>query len=172
MSDLSVRYIWGIRFDLISRELEYAFTSLFICLSPSWLWPKWHPVDLLPLAANLHDPLGGLFPSSDRLSIGFVLPLLYHDNFIVFNLVFSFLSFFYIASQFLWSRYSYDRSVKCFWVLGRFKRDQYSSVVSYFLKSQLFPSSVTLHWYTKETIKKPYDTDGVGHVHPDYWNMK
>jgi hypothetical protein len=35
------------------------------------------------------------------LPIGFVLPLLCRDNFIVFNLVFSFLSFFYIASRFL-----------------------------------------------------------------------
>jgi hypothetical protein len=46
------------------------------------------------------------------LPMEFVLPLLHRDNSIVFNLVFSFLSFFYIACRFLWSRYSYDRSVK------------------------------------------------------------
>jgi hypothetical protein len=66
------------------------------------------------------------------LPIRFVLPLLRHDNSIVFNLVFSFLSFFYIASRFLWSRYSYDRSVKCLSILSWFKRDQYSTVASYF----------------------------------------
>jgi hypothetical protein len=40
--------------------------------------------------------------------IGFVHPLHHGGNSIVFNLVFSFPSFFNIASQFLWSRYSYD----------------------------------------------------------------
>jgi hypothetical protein len=79
------------------------------------------------------------------LPIEFVPPLLRRDNSILFNPVFSFLSFVYIASWFLWSRYSYDapehRSVKCPWVIGRFKRDRYSRVASYFQKkSQWFPA--------------------------------
>jgi hypothetical protein len=93
------------------------------------------------------------------LPIGFILPLLRCDNFIMFNLVFSFLLFFYIASRFLWSRYSYDRSVKCLWVLCRFKRDQYSRVASYFFKISMI--TFRRHWYIKQTIKKPYGIDDV-----------
>jgi hypothetical protein len=42
------------------------------------------------------------------LPIGFVPHLLRRGNSIMFNLVFSFPSFFYISSRFLWLRYSYD----------------------------------------------------------------
>jgi hypothetical protein len=87
------------------------------------------------------------------LPIGFIPPILCHSNSIVFNLVFSFSSFVYIASRFLWSRYSYDTTkhcyVKCLWVIGRFKRDRYYRVASVmgrirtplFTKSWVFGSS-------------------------------
>jgi hypothetical protein len=120
MSVLFVRHVQGTRFNSIRRDPEYTFTLLFIFLSPP-------PVDgdpddymtiyslLLPTCKvyegdSSHHRIG-------LLPIGFVPPLHRRGNSLVFNLVFSFPSFFYIASQFLWSRYSYDdpehHSVKC-----------------------------------------------------------
>jgi hypothetical protein len=56
MSDPSVRHVRGNRFSYIRRDPEYAFTSLFIFLSPSRRKPRQLPGDLLPPPANLHDP--------------------------------------------------------------------------------------------------------------------
>jgi hypothetical protein len=124
MSDSSVRHVWGTRFDCIRRDPN---TLSFYCLffsSPVGGGPD----DSLTISSLLLPTCKVCEMDSSHhrigpLPIGFVLYLLRHDNFIVFNLVFSFMSFFYIASRFLSSRYSYDQSVKCLWVLCRFKRD-------------------------------------------------
>jgi hypothetical protein len=131
VSNPSIRHVRGTSFSCIRRDPEYGFTKLFLFLTPSRRRPRWLPGDLLPSPANLQGLWGRLFPLSDRSAPHQICySLLRRGNSIVFNLVFSFLSFLYIASRFLWSRYSYDPYVKCLWVLGRFKRDQYCRVAS------------------------------------------
>jgi hypothetical protein len=119
MSALSMRHLQGTRFGSIRRKPEYAFTSLFIFLSPP---VGGYPDDsavIYSLLLSTCKVREGDSSCHQRglLPIRLVHPLHHHGNSIVFNLVFSFPSFFYIASRFLWSRYSYDtlehRSVKC-----------------------------------------------------------
>jgi hypothetical protein len=119
MSAPSMRHVRSTRFGSIRHDPEYAFTPLFISPPP--------PVDGDPdNSAMIYSLLLSTckFCEGDSshhqigpLPIGFVPPLRHHGNSIVFNLVFSFPSFFYIASRFLWSRYSYDapehHSIKC-----------------------------------------------------------
>jgi hypothetical protein len=73
--------------------------------------------------------------SSDRsVPSGFVPPLLSQGISLGFNLLLSSPLFSYIASRFLWWRYSYDAiehcSVKCLWVIGQFNSNLYSRVES------------------------------------------
>jgi hypothetical protein len=53
MSDPSEKYIRGIRFSSIRRDLKYALTPLFIFLSTSQWQPRRPLGDLLPPPANL-----------------------------------------------------------------------------------------------------------------------
>jgi hypothetical protein len=136
MSDPFMRHVRGTRFGYIRRDPEYAFTPLFIFLSPR----VGGNTDDSPAISSLLLPTCKVREEDSSryqigpLPIGFVHPLLHRGNSIVFNLVFSFPSFFYIASRLLWSRYSYNatkhRSVKYIWVISRFKRDQYSRIAS------------------------------------------
>jgi hypothetical protein len=108
MSASSVRHVQGNRFNSIRRDPEYAFTLLFIFLSPQ---VGGDPDDYTAIYSLLLPTCKVCEGDSSRHRIGPLpirfVPLLRHrGNSIVFKLVFSFPSFFYIASQFLWSRYS------------------------------------------------------------------
>jgi hypothetical protein len=107
MFALFVRHVQGTRFISIRRDPEYAFSLLFIFLSPPPVGGD--PDDYTSIYSLLLPSCKVSEGDSshhriDLLSIGFVPPLHHRGNFIVFNLVFSFPSFLYIASQFLWSR--------------------------------------------------------------------
>jgi hypothetical protein len=122
MSNPSVRHVRGTRFSCIRCDPEYTFTPLFISPPPL---VSGDPDDSPTISSLLLAISSLLLPTCKvcegdsshhqigLLPIRFVLPLLRRDNSAVFNLVFSFLSFFYIASQFPWSRNSYDHFVKC-----------------------------------------------------------
>jgi hypothetical protein len=122
MSTPSMRHVQGTSFNSIRRDPEYAFTPVFIFLFPPPPSVGGDP-DVYMVIYSLLLPTCKVCEgnsSSHRigpLPIGFVPPLHHHGNSIVFNLVFSFPYFFYIVSQFFWSRYSYDtpehHSVKC-----------------------------------------------------------
>jgi hypothetical protein len=98
MSAASMRHVQGTRFSSIRRGPEYALTLLFIFLCPL---VDGDPDDYTVIYFLVHEG-----DSSHHwigpLPIGFVPPLHCRGNSIVFNLVFSFPSFFYIASRFLW----------------------------------------------------------------------
>jgi hypothetical protein len=104
-------YLWGvlgIRFSSIRRDSKYTFTLLFIFL-PSPIGGD--PGDYTTIYSLLLSTYKVREGDSSRhqigpLPIGFVPPLHRRGNSIVFNLVFCFPSFFYIASWFIWSRYS------------------------------------------------------------------
>jgi hypothetical protein len=136
MSTPSIRHVWGTKFSSIRRGPEYIFIPLFIFLSPP---VGGDPNDSAVIYFLLLPTCKIREGNSSRhrigpLPIGFVPPLRHHGNSLVFNLVFSFPSFFCIASQFFWSRYSYDalehHSINCIWVHNRFTIDHYSRVSS------------------------------------------
>jgi hypothetical protein len=98
MSISSMRHIQDIKFNSIRRDLEYAFALLFISLSRPLPLVSDDPDDytaiysLLLLTCKVREG-DSYYHRIGPLPIKFVPPLRRRGNSIVFNLVFSFLSF-------------------------------------------------------------------------------